>query len=65
MLLVLFVPRQREENSKNRLQVPVAHVLSLDSIHTHPQLSQAGEARPDVVDLQEELSVFRFSKNME
>jgi hypothetical protein len=54
MLLVLFMPRQREEHAKNRLQVPMTHIFGLDSIHTHPQLSQASEACFDVVDLQEE-----------
>jgi hypothetical protein len=52
MFLVLFMPRQREEDAKNRLQVPVTYIFSSDSIHTHPQLSQAGEACFDVVDLQ-------------
>jgi hypothetical protein len=51
MLLVLFMPRQREEHAKNRLEVPVTYIFSLDSIHTHPQLSQASETCPDVVDL--------------
>jgi hypothetical protein len=54
MLLVLFMPRQREEDAKNRLQVPVTYIFSLDSIYSDPQLSQAGEACFDVVDLQAE-----------
>jgi hypothetical protein len=54
MLLLLFMPREREEQAKNRLQVPVTHVFSLHSIYIHSEFPQTGEARPDVVDLQEE-----------
>jgi hypothetical protein len=55
ILLMLFMPRQREEDAKNRLEVPVTNIFSLNSIHAYPQLSQADEACTDVVDLQEKV----------
>jgi len=57
MLLLLFMPWEREEHAKNRLQVPVTYIFSLNTIHTYSELPQAGDARPDVVDLQEERSL--------
>lgn len=57
MLLLLFMPWEWKEQAKNCLQVPVTYVFSLNSIHTHSELPQAGDARPDVVDLQEERSL--------